>query len=216
MDRSVKKNAIIIGLIFFIALVFRIIYIQVTPYNVRQHDLEFANKGGGLDYIRTMYETGKLPDSNVGQYYHPPLYYVAAAIWMKAANIFTSNSVIMYESLQWQTLIYSMLLIYILYKILTKLKIKDKYIYLILLAIAINPTLIILSGTINNDMLSILLIFWTILRLMKWYENSDAKNTALLGLITGFSVMTKTSRSNVCDTNIVYSYQKIYRRYKEM
>lgn len=216
MDKSIKKNAIIVIIIFLIALVFRIIYIQVTPYNVRQHDLEFQNKGGGLDYIRVINETGRLPNSNKGQYYHPPLYYMSAALWMKIISIFTRNSIIMYESLQWQTLIYSMILVYVLYRILVKLKFIDRYIYLILLAIALNPTLIILSGTINNDILSVLLIFGTLLRLIKWYEKSDAKNTALLAIITGMSVMTKTSRSYVCYTYIICCNKKICRRYKKM
>ena len=98
-----KKFIIII---FILAFLVRLIYVVNVPYQEYQHDVE--PNGNGLSYIFTIVETGKLPESNAGQFYHPPLHQIIAAVWIKVVNIFTDNFEIQCESLQFLTLIYSL------------------------------------------------------------------------------------------------------------
>jgi len=188
-----NKEKIIIAIIFIIATILRIIYIQETPYNVRQHDLWDLEREGALKYIYTIYETGKLPLTNNLQFYHPPLHHIISAILLKIVNIFTPNQNIQFEYLQILPCIYSLLLMFVVYKILKELKFKSLTKILILIITAIHPTYIILSGSINNDMLSIFLVHLAIYLTIKWHQKNNLKNTIILAIVTGAAVMTKTS-----------------------
>lgn len=186
-----SKLSKIMIIIMILAFVVRFAYIIKIPYMEKQHDIE--PNGNGLSYIFTIYDTGKLPDNNNGQNYHPPLHQILAASWLKGVSLFTQDFEVMCESLQFLTLIYSMALIVILYKILEEFNVKDKYKILLMIIFAFHPMFIILSGTINNDILCLLLVTWSILRLIKWYKKPDMKNTLILAIIIGLSVMAKTS-----------------------
>ncbi len=188
---KLSKLSKIMITIIILAFLVRLGYIIKTPYMEKQHDIE--PNGNGLSYIFTIYETGRLPDNNAGQNYHPPLHQILAASWLKIVGLFTQDFEIMCESLQFLTLTYSMLLILILYKITEKLRLKDKYKILLMIVVSFHPTFIILSGTLNNDILCLLLVSWSILRLINWYNNPNIKNTTFLAIIIGLGVMAKTS-----------------------
>ncbi len=188
---KLSKLSKIMIIILILAFLVRLVYIIKTPYMKNQHDIE--PNGNGLSYIFTIYDTGKLPDNNAGQNYHPPLHQILSAGWLKIISIFTQDFETMCESLQFLTLIYSMAIIVISYKIIEKLRVKDKYKILLMIIFAFHPIFIILSGTLNNDVLCLLLITWSILRLINWYRRPDIKNTTFLAIIIGLSVMAKTS-----------------------
>ena len=190
-----KKSSInlskIMIVICVLAFVIRYAYIIKTPYMEKQHDIE--PNGNGLEYIFTIVETGRLPDSNGGQFYHPPLHQILAAGYIKIISIFTDNMETKYESLQYLTLLYSMLTVFLSYKIVNELKLKDKYKILLMLVFAFHPMYIILSGSLNNDVICLMLVTWSILRLINWYKKPDIKNTTFLAIVIGLSVMAKTS-----------------------
>ncbi len=204
-DNEYKKFLI---LIVILALIVRFIYVIKTPYTEKQHDLD-------LSYILTIYETGHLPQSNEGQYYHPPFHQIIGATFLKIENIFVNNIEEDFagESLQFLTLIYSMIILYVIYKIAKEIKLKKKHILYVMFITAFNPTLIILSGSLNNDELCIVLMMWSILRLIKWYKKSDIKNTVFLAITTGLAVMTKTNGAIVA-VPIMYIF--LLKLYKEL
>lgn len=201
-DNKYKKAIIIIVIL---ALIVRLIYVIETPYTEKQHDLD-------LSYILTIYTTGHLPQSNVGQYYHPPLHQFICAIFLTLESPFIIDLEIAAESLQFVTLIYSMIMLYVIYNIAKEMKLKEKYILYVMFIVAFHPTLIILSGSINNDNLCILLMMWSILRLIKWYKNSSIKNTIYLAIITGLAVMTKTN-GGIVAIPIIYTF--LFKLYKD-
>lgn len=203
MKNKMCKINIVIIIIFLIAFILRIIYISNTSItSEKQHDI--IDKNGHLDYILEIYNN-KLPSSNQNQYYHPPLHHIICASFLKLVDGFIKNKLILYESLKVLTLIYSMLIIFVVKKILKEIKINEKYQYLILCLIAFHPTFIILSASINNDILSILLIFYSLYRLIKWHKNQNLKNTIVLAIITGLAVMTKTSTA-ILSVPILYIF----------
>lgn len=182
----------IINIIIIIGILLRTMYIVYTPITERQHDVDYFNYEGHLSYIHTIYKTGKLPKTNVIQYYHPPVHHIIGAGWLKVNEILfdipLSENV---EGLQILTLLFSSLTLYVISQILSRIKIKDKYKYLIMLFLAVHPTMIILSGSINNDCLEYLFQFMILLYILKYYEKPSIKNSLILGIITGLCMLTK-------------------------
>ena len=212
MKQYIQKNKIMI-LIFILAFIVRLGYIIKIPITDKQHDIDGAY--GHVSYILTIYETNKLPDTNQGQFYQPPLHHIISAVWLKLFDGLVKDPNTLLESLQVIPLIYSMILLFIINKLLRELKIKSKYNILILTLMAFHPTFIILSGNINNDMLSILLIFYTIYRLIKWYKKNNILNIIILALSTGFAVMAKTSGAIVSLPIIYIFILQFYREIKK-
>lgn len=204
-----KKLSInkIIYIIIILGIILRGIYISYTPITDRQHDVYDINSQGHLGYIYTIYETGKLPTNNDVQFYHPPLFHITASLWLKAGDTIGLNFDKNLEGLQVLTAIYSSLIIIVAYKILKRINIKEIYKILVMAIMAFHPTFIILAGSINNDVLMILLSFVIILYLMKWYEKTTFKNTILLAIFTGLCVMTKISGA-VMAVTIAYVFIK--------
>lgn len=183
----------IICLIMVIGVILRTMYIIYTPITMRQHDVESLDSNGHLKYIYTLYSEGHLPTTNEWQFYHPPLFHSLAASWLKINDIFHVPIERSLEGIQVLTAIFSSLIMLIVYKITNQLKIKDKYKVLINAFMAVYPTFIILSGSINNDCLTIFLQFLILWYLIKWYKKTNWKNSIILGIITGLCVMTKLS-----------------------
>lgn len=190
-DKLTIKNIIIIAII--IGILIRAMYIIYTPITERQHDVYSINDEGHLGYIYQIYETGQLPKTNHIQFYHPPLFHLTGAGWLRINSLLNISLNRSIEGLQVLTAIFSSLILICSYKITEHLKIKDIYKLLINLIMIFHPTFIILSGSINNDVLMIFLTFMIILYLIKWREKTNIKNTIILAVITGLAVMAKVS-----------------------
>lgn len=207
---SKKVYRIILTTIIILAFIIRLAYTIKMPYYKLQHDIYDA--GSALSYVFTIYHDGKLPDNNNGQFYHPPLHHILSAGWLKIIDGFykdpSPNN--LFEGLQYLTLIYSMLIIYVTYKIFGELKFSKKIKLLLTAVIAFYPSLIILSGSLNNDELCLLLMLWTILRLIKWHKNDSKCNTIILALTTGLCVMTKMVGAIIAFPIIIVFIQKFY------
>lgn len=189
-NKKINFNKLILA-IGIIGIVLRSVYILYTPLTERQHDLE-ANVGH-LAYIETIYNTGKLPEHNKWQFYQQPLHHIIAAGWLKINSMFGVDLGTSEEVIQILTAIYSSIIMVITYCILKELKVSDKLKVLVMAVIAVHPTFIILSGSINNDILMWMFTFLAILYLIKWNKNSSMKNTVILAFITALIALTKIS-----------------------
>ncbi len=216
--KRVKKLKIncksIILIIMVVGILTRAMYIIYTPITERQHDVYSINDQGHLGYIYTIYQTGKLPDTNSIQFYHPPLFHLIAAGWLKVNDVFNVSLDRSIEGIQIITAIFSSLIMLVAYRIVEKIEIKNIYKILIMAVMAFHPTFIILAGSINNDVLMILLSFYIILYLIKWNDNPNIKNTSVLAVITGCAVMTKVSGA-IMAVPIMYTFiRKIFEIHK--
>jgi len=191
---KIDKYKLCMVFIVVFGLLLRICYISKTSIYERQHDVFGIADSGHLGYIYTIYENEMLPSTNEGQFYHPPLFHLTSALWLRLETLIGIDFDSALEGIQVLTLIYSMLILLVVYLILKRVKIKDSLKLLIMLVMSVHPTFIILSGSINNDILTILLMFLIILYLVKWYENTNLRNTIILAIVTGLCVMTKSSR----------------------
>ena len=193
INRFKKSENITLYIIYLLGLLLRIIYIMSTNVYTRQHDVGTLTDEGHLKYIYTLYQTSKLPLTNHSQFYHPPLWHIIAAIFLKINKLFNISLNKSFEGLQFITTFLSSYIIIIVDKIQLNLNIKKRYRYLTNLFFALHPTLIILSGSINNDCLLLFMESLTILNLINWEKDSNWKNTIYLALTTGLCVMSKAN-----------------------
>lgn len=81
-----KNKLTLPKVIFFMILIsyfIRLGYMLYTPYYARQYDTINNDFVGHEGYALTILQTGKLPDSNKYQFYHPPLNALIQALFMK-------------------------------------------------------------------------------------------------------------------------------------
>lgn len=206
-DKQIIKKHIVL-LIIALGVILRGMYIVYTPITERQHDVYSIHDQGHLGYIYTIFETGKLPETNDIQFYHPPLHHFISAQWLRIGDFLNIDLERNLEGLQVLTAIYSSLIILVVCQILKHIKMKDIYKIIIIAIISFHPTFIIFSGLINNDILMTLLTFVIILYLLKWHEKTNLKNTIVLALSTRIMCYDKGIWCNYSSTNNVCVFCK--------
>lgn len=180
-----------IFMIFVLGFVFRLVYIQSTGYLVRQHDVSGTN--GHFDYILRLYNHQGLPDSTSWQYYQPPVWHYICALFL---HIQTSAGIALEaarENLQLISMFCSSAIILVSYRLFKQFGLKNTGLIVATAIVAFHPTFIILSGSINNDVLSLLLALVSVSLAIKWYREPRLKTILLLALSIGFSMGTKLS-----------------------
>lgn len=190
-----KKSAskVLFRIIYILGILIRINYILGTDIDIRQHDVGGIYDEGHLAYIYILFTTHRLPTSLGWQFYHPPLWHTIGALWLEINNFFNIKPSLMLEGIQLISCLFSVLIIIIGDKICQKLKMKDRYRYLVDFMLAIHPTLIIFSGSINNDCLLLFMETLVILLLINWNEFPSTKNIIYLAIVTGLCVLTKAN-----------------------
>ena len=175
----------------------RVGYILATPYYRRQHDVGHLTDGDGhAGYIAYLYENLHLPDFDVRevwQFYHPPLHHSIAAAWMRLQTACGISFEHAGEGVQLLTLGYSCLCMVIFYRILRHFRLNGAAMAIPLAIIAFHPTFILLSGSINNDILSITFMLASVLLTLQWYRNPRPLTILKLALTIGLGMLTKLS-----------------------
>lgn len=77
-------------LVLVCGFIIRLCYMLATPVSVRQHDTYNRNLNGHEAYAWIIYSTGKLPETNSYQFYHPPLNAAVQAAFMHVMNAVTN------------------------------------------------------------------------------------------------------------------------------
>lgn len=169
-----------------------------TPYWLRQHDARnfyYPENGGHFGYIGYIYNNLSLPKGSpidIWCFYNPPLFYIISTIAIKISEFFTSSMDTSFEFLQILSFGYYFIFIVYLYRILKELKINRSLIPT-LLFVSLSPALIIMSGSINNDMLSISLSIMAIYYTIIWYKDDSLKTLLKIALTISLAIMTKIS-----------------------
>ncbi|MGN1180872.1 MAG: ArnT family glycosyltransferase [Suilimivivens sp.] len=198
--RLVHEDTVVMMMIFLGVLI-RLSYILLSGLYERQHDAgaytgmgtDFINPGH-IGYIEYIYKFGKLPDLNPYElfaYYHPPLHHILSFIWLKLNIILGVAEDFAFENLQVLTLLYSCLCMVVTYRILKVLEVKGNALYIGLAFVVFHPATVIMAGSVNNDMLTILFMCLTILGSLRWIREKNLKNLIRLALYIGFGMITK-------------------------
>ena len=191
---SVKS---IILLIFAAGFIMRLSYIITMDAGMIQHDVYSTGANAGhAGYIEYLYENGHLPDFDVrmiDQFYHPPLHHIFAAIWMRIQTLLGMPYQAAYQNIQILTLFYSTCCLIISYKIFRRLGLEKAGLITATAIIAFCPTFYIMSGSINNDILSITFMLGAVLNTLYWYKSRSMKRILCIALCIGLGMITKLS-----------------------
>lgn len=195
-----NENTIIFMMIL-LGVLLRCSYVLLSGLYDRQHDAgaytgmctDFINPGH-IGYIEYIYKFHKLPDINPYQlfaYYHPPLHHIISYLWLQINIWLGVCEELAFENLQILPLLYSCLCLIVTRKILKVLEINGTGLYIGLAFMVFHPATIIMSGSVNNDMLTILFMCLTILGSLQWIRNKDLKGLIKLALYIGLGMITK-------------------------
>lgn len=189
------KNIILI--LFFMGFLIRLAYIMSIPVTQKQHDVGSVEElKGHIGYIAYLYYNSSLPDVDVRtvyQYYHPPLHHIFAAIWLKIQTMIGVKFEDACENIQILTLFYSCCCMILSYKIFKALKLEGKGLVIAFAVIVFCPTFYIMSGSINNDILSVTFILGAVLNTLYWYKSRTLKRILCIAACVGCGMMAKLS-----------------------
>ncbi len=194
----------IIFLIFAFGFIFRLVYTMSTDFFVRQHDLDVRSPFGHLGYMLRFVNGEGLPEVDMEkswQYYQPPAWHFLCAVFIKiqqalgiegevAIGVYES---VIYENLQMISLFCSSAIMLLSHKLFKYFRLSGISMYIACAIVAFHPQFIILSGSINNDVLSIMLSLLSVVLAIKWYREPNFKNIILLALSIGISMAVKLS-----------------------
>lgn len=188
-------------MIILLGTFLRCAYVLLSGLYERQHDAgaytgmgtEFVNPGH-IGYIEYIYKFHKLPDINPYElfaYYHPPLHHIISFLWLQLNIALGVAEELAFENLQILPLFYSCLCMLITWKILKVLEVKGTGLYIGVAFMAFHPATIIMAGSVNNDMLTILFMCLIILESLKWIRNKNLAGLIRLALYIGLGMITK-------------------------
>lgn len=198
--KRLDENTLVFMMIF-LGVLLRCSYVLLSGLYDRQHDAgaytgmgtSFVNPGH-IGYIEYIYKFHKLPDINPYElfaYYHPPLHHILSYLWLQLNIWLGVSEELAFENLQILPLFYSCLCMSVTWKILEILRIKGNGLFIGLAFMVFHPATIIMAGSVNNDMLTILFMSLTILGTLKWIQNKDLKHLIPLALYIGLGMITK-------------------------
>ena len=217
------KRAVILFLI--IGYILRVGYMLYTPASVRQHDTYTPNFDGHEAYAFTIFETGKLPTSNIYQFYHPPLNAAVQAAFMHLTqsllgllsklypqgdaflslftygkpNYIDETRWFLYSSCQILSVLYSFIACVVSLKILKLFHFPTPTKGLLAAFLVLFPRTIQFSGMLNNDALAFTLAVCALYFALKWQKQGKKLVDILLcGLFIGLGMSAKISMATVC------------------
>lgn len=186
-----------ITLLTVLSFTIRCMYAAYTGWDVRQHDIGAAGAGyGHIGYIEYLLENGHLPDfdpRSVLQFYHPPLHYIVAAGWLKLNLVLGVGYEAALENIQFLTVMYTMVINLASLSIFRSFSLKGPGLSRAYAIVAIHPTLIIMSGSINNDIMCVMFMMLSVMYALRWYKSQRIAEIAKTGVTLAFAVVTKTS-----------------------
>jgi hypothetical protein len=183
-------------------LAVRLGYLTVTRFNVREHDV-----GGHLEYIEYIVKRGWLPRASEGYLtYHPPLYYVLAALQWKLLSLADVSRDAILRSLQAQSLAYELGFVVLsigtaklwLDRIPddafgTRLSSRAALTALLLVLLLVWPSTVIHSVRLGNDDLTYLLFAAGLYFASRWWLGSRDRDLYVAGLFAALGMVTKTN-----------------------
>ncbi len=174
-------------------VIIRIGYMLYTPYSVRGHDIGLY-EGGHADYILSLMG-GSLPDSNVYQLYHPPLFHFLAAAASNLFRAFTGEQDInkLLEAGKIISCWASILTLFMTRELGREVGLGKPGTITMMCVAAFLPEHYLLAGRLNNDSLCVFFMTAIILLTLRWYRTRSFIRLIALALCFGLGMMTKIS-----------------------
>lgn len=187
--------------LLYLSMLFRSIYVLLSGLYERQHDEgvytgigDMQVNPGHIGYIEYIYKFRKLPDFHPYQlfsYYHPPLHYLLSGLWLLFLTGLKMPEAMAFENLQVLPLFYCGLFVLVTYKLLKKIGLQGSVLYGGLFLICLHPALTFMSGSVNNDMLSNLILALTLYSVITWIGSKSLRSLLMIGLMIGLGLLCK-------------------------
>lgn len=187
--------------IVFGGMFLRVLYVLFTDIWTLQNDGgTFTGFGtaqineGHIGYIEYIYKFFHIPDMDPYEhfgYYHPPLHHIIEAFWLTIQRFIGVPEPLAFENLQVPTLIYSGLCMLVMLHILEECNVPKKLMSFGMLLFAFHPRMMVLAGSVNNDILALLLLLVTIWRALVWIREKTVKNIIPIALALGLGMVSK-------------------------
>lgn len=206
----------LITILIAAGIILRFGYMLYTPFYIRGHDVREYNGYGHLAYIFRLFNLQGLPVSNLGQFYHPPLAHIADAATARLFAFLTgaANQDVIFESTRLIPCFASIALLFVSCRLFDELDFSKRAKLTALAVIAFHPTFILLSASINNDMLMLLFFMTAFLYSIRWYKDPTYKNIILLALSIGCAMSTKFSGALAAIFTAMIFLLVLIRKYK--
>lgn len=183
--------------------VIRLIYILNTTVYERGHDVgnytsltDGIVNPGHLGYIEYFAKFHHLPDFdpfNVFSYYHPPLHHILSSFVVRFSIFCGASTDTAFENIQFLVLFYSVVAMVLAFLILRQFS-ESSFILVPLFIFCIHPSMILMSGSVNNDMMTVMAELLIILLGILWIRNFEKRRLLfLLALSIGIGFCIKVS-----------------------
>ena len=191
-----------IAFITIAAVAIRTFYVLYTGAQQRQHDMgEFDTDlelNYHAEYIEYLLENHRLLNEDVTlhwQFYHPPLQHIICAVFFGIYRSIVPKFAHNWDALQCLSLFYSLVTLCVAGRFIRLWKLPYKSAVLAYLTIAFHPQLIVFSGALNNDPLSVMFSITALYLAVTWYKAEKRSFIRLLciGLCIGLGMMAKLS-----------------------
>ncbi len=202
LEADKKKDTAAAALLTLIGGVLRLLYILGTTVYERGHDVgnytdltDTLVNPGHLGYIEYLAKFRHLPDFDpfsVFSYYHPPLHHFLASLVVRASALFGASTDTAFENVQFLILFYSLITLILGYLILREFGSGPELLIPYGL-FCIHPSMILMSGSVNNDMLTVLFELLILYLTLEWMKDRSRKKLLLLSLAFGLGMLTKIS-----------------------
>ncbi len=200
----------VILVLFILGFAMRLLYCIKFSYSQNQHDVENLVSNGHLAYIYSLATGEGLPKTNDWQFCHPPLHHFLASLVVRFSKFLGFRNALAFENIQLLTCFYSSLLMFVGYMILKECNIKGRPLVFACTFLSFHPTFYILAGSINNDILTVLLISFCLLFLIKWYKKPSLIYALACGIFAGLGMMTKFSAALVVGVCAITVFVKLF------
>ena len=203
--KSILKNKKIVNILIIavgvLTAMLRLFYIYYTPVWRRQHDvIDFGAEEGQAPFIEYFHQGHFLLDFDPREkwgFFQPPLHHMLAALWIHIQELIGISYNAACEHVQVLTFIYSLITLYFAYLIFKYFKLEGISLLVAFTIAAVHPGFILMAGSVNNDMLAIMLTVMTIYFGLRWKDDPSWKYTIILALTIGLGMMAKLSAALV-------------------
>lgn len=194
-----EREEKILRWILLLGCIMRIGYTFYNGVFSRVHDVWYYDdytQNSKASYLMWLIERGKLPDTYEGQLYHQPFSYLFTAGVCKILQLMTYDRNIYFIGsiggklgscmASCMTLLFSL-------KLCKELKMKAENKILAMWFVAFLPGMYLAAGRIGEDAFSCLFAVMEIYTALKWYHNSNIRNTIYTAIAFGFGLQTNLS-----------------------
>lgn len=201
MKKPSRKGELWSVLSIGVGVILRLFYVTFSTIYDRQYDIGMIDldaghtvSGGHLAYIQYLYHNLALPDidpTTVYQFHHPPLHHFVSALWMRFLGLFVKDTSFLEESIQVIPFVCSIIILIYAYRILKEFDISAKARAFSLFVLSVHPSLVLLSGSVNNDAMALMFSFMVVFYALKWSKSFRYADILKLAVCLGLGISTK-------------------------